>query len=422
MGISNADDPLLIEDVYIPKHYAAPAFVEIDGDDLNLKQYDLSKKGMDHDQVGRVWIHTHPGKSASPTQHDWDTFRRFFRFTDFACMVILARGGENFCRLRMVTSSSNHKQQQQLAAECDIRVNVLGNMVEGQSRAWMTIDEAPRDVLLSLPIQDWQDDWDTHCRPWDENPDKSGGQVNGVYNGSHTYRNLDSPPNPSIVSNTWLVPTRSVSVDKMLVNRVLLPARKNFSHMLELCGEGILAIDEETRAAAYAKLQDSIPLGQGNPLLIWRYVERVLGIFADRPSQAAKRGKAPKSGGRNATPYPIEGLCEQLQLDFQMSFAFTPGGGRIRSGYRLACRYGLTYQEAEDVVWWESKNGEYLEWLEYCELTFGRLYPGYGMFDQETMAKLEKKWEKTPIPTIPRHYYTGSQNVNRWFGHGHDGD
>lgn len=52
------------------------------------------------EQFARIWIHTHPGSSAQPSQTDENTFRRVFGRCDWAVMAILARGGATTAKLR----------------------------------------------------------------------------------------------------------------------------------------------------------------------------------------------------------------------------------------------------------------------------------------------------------------------------------
>jgi len=52
------------------------------------------------EQFARIWVHTHPGKSAEPSFVDEETFERVFGRTQWAVMFILARGGETYCRLQ----------------------------------------------------------------------------------------------------------------------------------------------------------------------------------------------------------------------------------------------------------------------------------------------------------------------------------
>lgn len=56
--------------------------------------------GLPPQRFARIWMHTHPGKSALPSNTDEDTFRRCFGGSDWSLMFILARGGQTYARLR----------------------------------------------------------------------------------------------------------------------------------------------------------------------------------------------------------------------------------------------------------------------------------------------------------------------------------
>jgi hypothetical protein len=60
-------------------------------------------RGLTPDRFARIWIHTHPGASATPSAVDEATFRGPFRSPDWAVMAILARGGACSARLRCQT-------------------------------------------------------------------------------------------------------------------------------------------------------------------------------------------------------------------------------------------------------------------------------------------------------------------------------
>jgi len=57
--------------------------------------------GRRPDQFARIWIHTHPGSSASPSHVDEQTFGRVFGPCGWAVMFILACHGETYARLRL---------------------------------------------------------------------------------------------------------------------------------------------------------------------------------------------------------------------------------------------------------------------------------------------------------------------------------
>ena len=99
-GISAADDLLLVEEfVLVPQVCSAMtvAFDDAAVADFFDQQVDL---GRTPEQVGRVWIHTHPGDCAQPSGVDEETFERVFGRSDWAVMAILARGGQTYTRQR----------------------------------------------------------------------------------------------------------------------------------------------------------------------------------------------------------------------------------------------------------------------------------------------------------------------------------
>ncbi len=51
-------------------------------------------------EFGRIWIHTHPGASAKPSDVDEETFARVFGGCDWAVMFILSREGRTYGRLQ----------------------------------------------------------------------------------------------------------------------------------------------------------------------------------------------------------------------------------------------------------------------------------------------------------------------------------
>ena len=57
-------------------------------------------QGRTPEEFGRIWIHTHPGDSPFPSGTDEETFDRCFGSADWALMLIVARGGATYARLR----------------------------------------------------------------------------------------------------------------------------------------------------------------------------------------------------------------------------------------------------------------------------------------------------------------------------------
>jgi hypothetical protein len=99
-GITPADDLLYVEDVRLVRQNCTAASVAFDDTavaEFFEEQVDLVRRP---EQFARIWIHTHPGESAQPSQVDEETFDRVFGACDWAVMFVLARGGETYARLR----------------------------------------------------------------------------------------------------------------------------------------------------------------------------------------------------------------------------------------------------------------------------------------------------------------------------------
>jgi proteasome lid subunit RPN8/RPN11 len=99
-GICSDDDLLRIDDVQLVQQTCTLVTVEFDDQsvaDFFDRQVDA---GLRPEQFARIWIHTHPGGSARPSQTDEETFARVFGDSDWALMFILAQEGESYARLQ----------------------------------------------------------------------------------------------------------------------------------------------------------------------------------------------------------------------------------------------------------------------------------------------------------------------------------
>lgn len=99
-GITAAEDPLRIEDFVTVRQQVSLASVAFDDQAVAGFFDDQVDAGRQPVQFARCWCHTHPGDSPYPSGVDEQTFARVFGGCDWAVMLILAKGGETYARLR----------------------------------------------------------------------------------------------------------------------------------------------------------------------------------------------------------------------------------------------------------------------------------------------------------------------------------
>lgn len=98
-AISSADDLLLVENVCLVKQRCTAVTVKFDDESVADHFEDCVNEELKPERFGRIWVHTHPGNSASPSSTDEETFARCFGAADWSVMFILAAGGQTYARL-----------------------------------------------------------------------------------------------------------------------------------------------------------------------------------------------------------------------------------------------------------------------------------------------------------------------------------
>jgi len=99
-GISDPDDLLYITDFQTIKQEATVASISLD--DQAIADYfdDQVDAGRKPEQFFRLWLHSHPGGSPTPSSTDEETFARVFGRSDWAVMCVVAQEGKTYARLR----------------------------------------------------------------------------------------------------------------------------------------------------------------------------------------------------------------------------------------------------------------------------------------------------------------------------------
>lgn len=107
--LSPRQDELEVIDFVLVPQESTPASVQFDDEGYEDYVEEMSSRGLAADRFMRIWIHTHPGTSASPSGTDEKSWSETFGTMSWAVMFILARGGQTYCRMGMNTSFASMK-------------------------------------------------------------------------------------------------------------------------------------------------------------------------------------------------------------------------------------------------------------------------------------------------------------------------
>ena len=99
-GISSATDPLVIDAFALVAQTCSSVTVAFDDASVADHAERYVEAGIGPDRSMRIWIHTHPGESATPSMTDERTFASSFGGCDWSAMLIQGRGSERYCRLQ----------------------------------------------------------------------------------------------------------------------------------------------------------------------------------------------------------------------------------------------------------------------------------------------------------------------------------
>ena len=96
------NDLLLVTDVVLPKQECSAASVKFDDEGV-ADHFELMcspEIGLSPNQFMRIWIHTHPGISATPSSVDEETFDKVLGDCNWSVMFIMAKEGQTYARLQ----------------------------------------------------------------------------------------------------------------------------------------------------------------------------------------------------------------------------------------------------------------------------------------------------------------------------------
>lgn len=100
-GVHAKDDPLLVDWLWLPPQECNAAFTQTDPGSWEDFLTDPDVRADLPGEVTPVWLHTHPGSSATPSGYDEDIFAKEFGTERLAVFAIKARRGETYGRVQV---------------------------------------------------------------------------------------------------------------------------------------------------------------------------------------------------------------------------------------------------------------------------------------------------------------------------------
>jgi proteasome lid subunit RPN8/RPN11 len=147
-GVSRPDDLLYVEDFLTVRQDTSPVSVRFD-DNAVAGLFDACvDRGLRPAEFSRIWLHTHPGRSARPSGTDEATFARCFGGCDWAVMFILGRTARTTARLAFHVGPGG---------SCRLGVRVDWS-------AWPALLAQPGMDLASLQAR-WSEEFQSNVRP-----------------------------------------------------------------------------------------------------------------------------------------------------------------------------------------------------------------------------------------------------------------
>lgn len=112
---------------------------------------DMVDAGLKPEQFGRIWLHTHPGNSPTPSNVDEDTFADAFGKCQWSVMAIVARDDSTYARLQFGVGPG-----------CQVSIPVKVDY----SRPFEASDHAAwaAEYKANVTIEDWRSDFSTRAQ------------------------------------------------------------------------------------------------------------------------------------------------------------------------------------------------------------------------------------------------------------------
>jgi len=134
-GITKPDDLLLVTDFVTVKQNVSMASVKFDDTAVADFFEDQVAAGRHPREFARIWVHTHPMMSPSPSGVDEETFERVFGSCDWAIMFIISSTSKTYCKLYLNVGLS-------IAIDIPVEVSYTNEFGPSDFAAWKAEYEA----------------------------------------------------------------------------------------------------------------------------------------------------------------------------------------------------------------------------------------------------------------------------------------
>lgn len=136
IGILGSWPQMRMTDFQLVGQLATPGTTRFTHDGWFDHQEKYGDAKIDVNVYSRVWVHTHPGESATPSGVDRKTWETQFGLFPWAIMLIVARGGQWHCEIRV--------KEPFLVSDCDVQT------YDGKYVADTDLWVAERGALVAL--------------------------------------------------------------------------------------------------------------------------------------------------------------------------------------------------------------------------------------------------------------------------------
>lgn len=183
------NNPLVVTDIMILPQFGSSGWTEFEEDALAEYLGNMEEAGLTRSQMGAIWIHTHPGSSASPSGQDKSQWAALSEYTPWAIMLIWASkqkynttSREVTCRFRANVAGDKPGDPPIFSFEYDLELYV--------SHTHHTLATYDQDV-----IDGWRDDIASKfTMKWGTAGNRSGGATYGTRTGKGYSRETPTSP------------------------------------------------------------------------------------------------------------------------------------------------------------------------------------------------------------------------------------